>query len=282
MTTLSEPAATLPTMGTEELLRAAAETIHRPRALAEAETFHVGVDLGTASTVLVVVDQDGWPVLTLTHPSGALRDGVVVDFVGAAKVVEELRQRAEANLGRALTEAATAYPPGVAESDQRTCQFVVERAGFEAVATCDEVQAAQRVLRVSNGVLVDVGGGSTGVGVLRDGQLVHLDDRPGGGHHLDLILAGALGVSIAEAERLKREDGASQLPILRPGIERIASQIRAMTTHHRGLPVHVAGGALRVPGAADVVAAFLDVPVHIHPHAELITPLGITHFAPSR
>lgn len=263
-----------------ELLLEAAGAIHRPRHLDEGATFRVGVDLGTATTVLVVVDDAGLPVLTLTHPSGALRDGVVVDFVGAARVVEDLRELAEATLGRPLTEAATAYPPGVPDSDRRTCAFVVERAGFDRVELCDEIQAAQQVLQLSDGVLVDVGGGSTGVGVLRAGELVHLDDRPGGGHHLDLILAGALGISTTEAERLKREDGARQLPIIRPGIERIATQVAAMTAGFDHLPVHVAGGALQVPGAAEVLATVLGVPVHVQPHTELITPLGITRFAP--
>lgn len=263
-----------------ERLLAAAATTARPRTLDQTETLRVGVDLGTAVTVLAVIDGGDRSVLTLSHPSGALRDGVVVDFVGASDVVDELRVRAEQLLDRPLTRAATAHPPGVPESDRRTCAFVVERAGFEAVEVCDEVQAAQQVLGVVDGILVDVGGGSTGVGVLVDGELVHLDDRPGGGHHLDLILAGALSITTEEAERRKREDGARHLPIIRPGIERIATQVRRMTAGHEHLPVYVAGGALQVPGAADVVAGVLGVPVHLHPHSELITPLGIAHLAP--
>ena len=40
--------------------------------------------------------------------------------------------------------------------------------------------------------MVDVGGGSTGVGIIRGGMLIDVGDLPGGGHHLNLILAGAL------------------------------------------------------------------------------------------
>lgn len=263
-----------------ELLEAAASSLDRPRDPVPAETLRVGVDLGTAMTVLVVIDGADRPVLTLAHPSGALRDGVVVDFIGAAEVVANLRVRAERMLDRPLTRAATAHPPGVPESDRRTCGFVVERAGFDTVELCDEIQAAQQVLEVEDGILVDVGGGSTGVGVLVDGELVHVDDRPGGGHHLDLILAGALSISTEEAERRKREEGARHLPIIRPGIERIATQVQRMSTGWGHLPVHVAGGALQVPGAADLVADMLGVPVHLHPHTELVTPLGIAHLAP--
>lgn len=239
-----------------------------------------GVDLGTASTALVAIDADGTPVLLLAHPSGALRDGVVVDFVGAAEAVADLRTRAGELLEQEVLAAATAFPPGVPDSDQRTCAFVLERAGFVDVELTDEVTAAQRLLGVADGVIADVGGGSTGVGVVRGGRLVQYDDRPGGGHHLDLILAGALGVSTEEAEHRKRRADPTHLHVLRPGLERIAESIRDLVAGHEDLPVHLAGGALRVPGADDVVSSRLHTPVASYPHAELITPLGIARCVP--
>lgn len=261
-----------------DLLALAAERLHRPAPVAGPLRF--GVDLGTASTVLVAIDDDGVPALLLTHPSGALRDGVVVDFVGAADVVAELRGQAASMLETAVSAAATAFPPGVDPSVQRTCAFVLERAGFEEVELTDEISAAQQLLEIVDGVVVDVGGGSTGVGVVRDGQLVQHDDRPGGGTHLDLILAGALGIRVDEAERRKRDEGTTHLPVLRPGLERIAESIRDLTTGHDELPVHLVGGALQIPGAADVVARRLDRQVTSYPHADLITPLGIARSVP--
>jgi ethanolamine utilization protein EutJ len=238
------------------------------------------VDLGTASCVLAVVDADGEPVWLDAHPSGALRDGVVVDFALAVDTVRELKQRAEDVLGVALTGAATAYPPCIDAADAKACAYVCESAGFDDATLVDEVSAAQRTLAVGDGVVVDVGGGSTGVGVFRRGRLEALDDRPGGGHHLDLILAGALGIGIEEAERRKRERGAQALPILVPGLQRIAESIRAMTAGAEDLPLHLAGGALMIPGAADVLAKYLERPVMTYPHALLITPVGIARSAP--
>lgn len=257
----------------DEVLRFAAERTDRPGHFSGPLRF--GVDLGTASTVLVATDAADTPVLVLVHPSGALRDGVVVDFVEAAEVVADLRANAEALLDVPVLTAATAFPPGVPLSDRQTCAFVLERAGFLDVELVDEITAAQHLLNVVDGVVVDVGGGSTGVGVFRHGQLVYQDDRPGGGHHLDLILAGALGISAEEAEPLKREAGRQHLPILRPGLERIAHSIRTLTADHEGLPVHLAGGALQIPGAAEVVSGQLNSPVSSYAHADLITPLGI-------
>ena len=239
-----------------------------------------GVDLGTASCVLVVLDGHGEPVYVASHPSGALRDGVVVDFAAATRTVRQLREDAEQVLGVPLTSAATAYPPCIAEPDARACRFVCEAAGFDKVTLTDEVSAAQAVLGVQDGVIVDVGGGSTGVGIFRDGQLTELADQPGGGHHLDLVLAGALGIGVGAAEELKRTDPGACLPYLVPCIERIGTSVRQMTLRAADLPLHLAGGALMVPGAADILSAYLGRETVSYAHALLITPFGIARCAP--
>lgn len=240
----------------------------------------VGVDLGTATTVLVVLDSDGRPVWIDAHPSGALRDGVVVDFAGAVASVSGLKRRAEEVLGITLVDAGTAYPPQIPVADAKACRYVCEAAGFEEISLVDEVSAAQRTLDVRDGVVVDVGGGSTGVGVFRGGELVALDDRPGGGHHIDLVLAGALDIPVRSAESYKREHPNEALPLLVPTLQRIAESVRLMTQDAEDLPVHLAGGALMLPAAEAVVASWLDRTVVTHPHALLITPLGIARSAP--
>ena len=74
-----------------------------------------------------------------------------------------------------------------------------------------------------------MGGGSTGVGIIRAGELIDVGDLPGGGHHLNLILAGALGIGIEEAERLKREEGGTYLHVLRAGLEKVAANIARLS-----------------------------------------------------
>lgn len=245
-------------------------------------TVRTGVDLGTATCVITVVDEEGMPVWIDVVPTAAIRDGVVVDFAGASAATAELRVRAQEALDRELSAAATAYPPCVGEAESRACRFVLEGAGFEDVTLLDEVSAANLALEVDDGVVVDVGGGSTGVGIFRNGELTFLDDRPGGGHHLDLIVSGALGIDLADAEAHKREstDGAL-LPILRPGFERIAQNIAELTRGAEHLDLHLAGGALMYPGAAQVISRYLDRPVHTYPNANLITPLGIARASTS-
>ncbi|MCM3847115.1 ethanolamine utilization protein EutJ [Pseudonocardia alni] len=251
-------------------------------ALAAAASLRAGVDLGTASCVLVVlaVAPDGTehPVWIDASPSGALADGVVVDFARATATVRRLRERAEAGLGVGLgagVPVATAHPPCIPAADAKACSYVCETAGFDRVALVDEVAAAQRTLGIRDGVVVDVGGGSTGVGVYRDGALVALDDRAGGGHHLDLMLAGGLGIAVEEAEPYKRAHPDEAFPLLVPGLQRIAENVRALTVGAEDLPLHLAGGALMIAGAQRVLATYLERTVVTHPHALLITPIGI-------
>lgn len=277
----------------EELLASAAataETVARDgapddsaiAALAAAASVRAGIDLGTASCVLVVlaVAPDGTehPVWVDAYPSGALADGVVVDFARATATVRRLRERAEAGLGVELgagVPVATAHPPCVPAAEAKACSYVCETAGFDRVDLVDEVAAAQRTLGIGDGVVVDVGGGSTGVGVYRDGALVALDDRPGGGHHLDLMLAGGLGIAVEEAEPHKRAHPDEAFPLLVPGLQRIAENVRALTVGAEDLPLHIAGGALMIAGARDVLATYLERTVVTYPHALLITPVGI-------
>ncbi len=258
----------------DEYLEQAAAVYRNPRPTGGAD-LRFGVDLGTATVVLTAVGADRRPVYYDQIPAEVVRDGVVVDFAAAVAVVRDLSARAEAALCSPINEAATAYPPGVGEAESRACRFVLEQAGIECRKIIDEVGAAQELLQVRDGAIADVGGGSSGVGVYRDGKLVSLADRPGGGHHLNLILAGALSVDVAEAEVLKRTAAGDHLSILTPGIERVADNIRRLMEPLPGGPVHLIGGALMYPGAGRIVSRYVGHPVAEHPHALLVTPFGI-------
>jgi ethanolamine utilization protein EutJ len=257
----------------QQFLAAAAKRLRKPSA--ERGGLRFGIDLGTATIVLTAVDAAMRPVYWDFVRAQVVRDGVVVDFHGAAQAVRELKTRTEAALGLKVSEAATAHPPAVPLSDCRACSFVLQQAGIECRNLIDEVTAANALLGVRDGAVIDVGGGSTGVGVFRDGTRVSLSDRAGGGHHLDLILAGALRLSIEDAEVRKRERGAEVLEILRPGIERVAASIAQQCDGKNPGVVHLAGGALQIPGADQVIESYLGWPVQAYGHAELITPFGI-------
>lgn len=255
-------------------LQAAAACHCRPAADAPGP-LRFGIDLGTATVVLTAVDAAGGPVYWDSVPCAAMQDGVVVNFAQAVEAVRGLRRDAEQALGVAVTDAATAHPPGVPAADCRACRFVLEQAGIDCRALTDEVSAAQALLRVRDGAVADVGGGSTGVGVFADGRLVALSDEPGGGRYLDLIVAGALGIPTDEAERRKRAAPAAVAGIVRPGLERIGHLIARQIGGRDVAAVHLVGGAICLPEAGAIVAEIVGRPVRTYPHADLVTPFGI-------
>jgi ethanolamine utilization protein EutJ len=237
----------------------------------------VGVDLGTAYTVLVVLDEHDEPLAAAYERADVVRDGVVVDFLGAADVVRRLRADVESRLGVRLTTAQGAYPPGVARSEVRAVQHVIEAADLDCSGLVDEPTAANAVLGLRDGAVVDVGGGSTGIAVVSGGRVVHTADEPTGGTHLSLVIAGALGVSFEEAEALKTDPAEQQrlLPLVRPVMEKVAT-IVGRHTRGRDVPtVCLVGGSVAFPGFADVVeeASGLRTVVPVSPL--FVTPLGI-------
>ena len=151
-----------------------------------------GVDLGTANIVLAVVDQENRPVAGITYPSTVVRDGVVVDYMGAVRIVTRLKAELEEQLGVGLDAAGCAIPPGIVSGSVKAIGNVVESAGFRLTSTVDEPTAAASVLGITDGAVVDVGGGTTGISILKDGEVIYVDDEPTGGTHMTLVLAGFL------------------------------------------------------------------------------------------
>jgi ethanolamine utilization protein EutJ len=243
-----------------------------------------GVDLGTAYTVLVALDGNDRPLAAAYEYADVVRDGVVFDFVGAVDVLGRLKRDVESRLGVSIPAAHGAYPPGVAPSEVRAVAHVIESAGMECSGLVDEPTAANAVLGLRDGVIVDVGGGTTGVAVVADGEVVHTADEATGGTHLTLVIAGALGISFEQAEVLKK-DPAQQprlFPLVRPVMEKVATIVVTTT---RGWPVpkvYLVGGSASFPGFADAVsqASGLDAVVPVAPL--FVTPLGIARSAPAR
>jgi ethanolamine utilization protein EutJ len=242
-----------------------------------------GVDLGTAYVVLVVLDAEDRPLAAAHEAADVVRDGVITDFVGATDVLRRLKHRVEDRLGVALPGAHGAFPPGVAAGSVRAVRHAIESAGMECTGLVDEPSAANAVLGLRDGVVVDIGGGTTGIAVVQGGTVVHTADEPTGGTHLTLVIAGALGIPVEEAERLKKDptEQPRLFPLVRPVMEKVASIVSANT---RGWPtprVYLVGGTAAFPGFADVVsqASGLDAVVPVAPL--FVTPLGIARSAPA-
>jgi ethanolamine utilization protein EutJ len=241
---------------------------------------YVGVDLGTAYTVLVVLDEHYQPLAGIYQFAQVVRDGLVVDFIGAADLLRGMKRRLEERLGRELTHAASGYPPGVPQAEVRATANVVEAAGFRCVGLTDEPSAANRVLRLERGAIVDVGGGTTGIAVIQDGKVVYTADEPTGGTHFSLVIAGALKISFEEAEKLKTNPAEQErlFPLVRPVMEKVAS---IAARHVRPFAVErltLVGGASAFKAMASVVADYTGIPAETPSRPLFVTPLGIAMY----
>ena len=243
------------------------------------EPLHVGVDLGTAYLVLVVLDQDKQPLAGEYQFAQVVRDGLVVDYLGVVDLLCEMKQRVEKRLGRQLTHAASGFPPGVHQVEVRASANVVEAAGLHCTSMIDEPTAANALLGLQNGAIVDVGGGTTGIAVLQDGEVVYTADEPTGGTHFSLVIAGAQDISFEAAEVMKVNptEQSRLFLIIRPVMEKVASIV---TRHIAQSQVQVesltfVGGTSAYPGMAAVIEDYTGLPTHIPERPVFVTPLGI-------
>ena len=169
---MTQPSGARPRPGeTLAEVMAALEQVLEAGPLTERPTrIKAGVDLGTAYTVLVALDEQDRPLAAAYEFADVVRDGVVTDFAGAIDLVRRLKQKVEAHLGVSIPAAHGAYPPGVPLSEVRAVLHVIEAAEMECSGLVDEPSAANAVLGLRDGVVVDVGGGTTGIAVVRDGD----------------------------------------------------------------------------------------------------------------
>ncbi|MCC8024605.1 MAG: ethanolamine utilization protein EutJ [Clostridium sp.] len=236
-----------------------------------------GVDLGTANIVIAVTDEENRPVAGATAVSKVVKDGIVVDFVGAMQTVRRLKLRLEHMLGVTLETAATAIPPGIIEGNVRCISNVVEGAGFEVTNVIDEPTAAASVLDIADGAVVDVGGGTTGISILRGGKVIFTADEPTGGTHMTLVLAGYYGISIEEAEELKKDKSREDdvFPVIKPVVQKMASIVKGFLTDHEVDRVYVVGGASCFKDFESTFEKELGITTVKTNDSLLVTPLGI-------
>ena len=205
------------------------------------KNLRVGIDLGTSSIVLSVVNDKGKPIYGAFEYNESIRDGLVVDYVGAVTITRELKAKAEAALGTELVYAAAAVPPGTIGKNKEVVGHVLESAGFEVTCILDE---------------------------------------PTGGTHMNLVISGAYGISIPEAEAYKRNEANKRdvYATIRPVVEKMAAiSKRALHEggYEKGTPIVVVGGASNFEEFTKTFSQYIGLPVHKPLYPEFVTPLGI-------
>lgn len=217
----------------------------------------LGVDLGTCDVVSMVVD----------------RDGIVWDFFGAVTIVRRHLDTLEQQFGRRFSHAATSFPPG---TDPRISINVLESAGLEVSHVLDEPTAVADLLQLDNAGVVDIGGGTTGIAIVKKGKVTYSADEATGGHHISLTLAGNRRISLEEAEQYKRGHGEEIWPAVKPVYEKMADIVARHIEGQGITDLWLAGGSCMQPGVAELFCKqFPALQVHLPQHSLFMTPLAI-------
>jgi cell division protein FtsA len=159
--------------------------------------------------------------------------------------------------------------------------------------------------------VIDMGGGTTGMAVFAEGQLLHTAQLPVGGQHVTNDIARLLSTPVAQAERLKTLYGSAQpspdddremlsislvgeeehhvhkiprsevVRFIKPRLEETFELARARLeaaclTRESGNRVVLTGGASQLPGAREMASRILDRQVRLGKPAHL---RGLPEFA---
>ena len=259
----------------DELVDQFEKVIEKP-ILEKSKIYYTGVDLGTACVVLAVLDENKRPVAGAYRYADVVKDGMVVDYIGAIRIVRELKNEIEEKLGEELLYAAAAIPPGTESIDGGAIKNVVQAAGFELTNLLDEPTAANEVLKIQNGAVVDIGGG-TGTSIIKDGKVVYVADEPTGGTHFSLVVAGAYGINFDDADKFKRnkKNHKELLPILKPVIEKVGSIINIHVKDHYVKEISLVGGTACLEGIEEVIEKQTKIYTYKPKNPMFVTPLGI-------
>ncbi len=240
-------------------------------------TLYAGVDLGTAYIATAVVDDQGVPVAgALTKSQSFVRDGLVLDYVGAISILKEQVVKLQA-AGFPLTSAAVAFPPGTTGRNANTFGHVIESVGLEVAGMLDEPTAASKVLDITDGAVVDIGGGTTGISIIKNGEVVYTADEPTGGTHVDLVLSGHFKVGQNEAESMKRDPDKQWeiLYLVKPVFEKMAAIVNTHLQNHQVERIYLVGGTSCFPRIEKVMEEETGIKTIKPANPLLVTPLGI-------
>ena len=192
----------------------------------------MAIDLGTANTLVYVKSQgivlDEAKLMLGRTPGNIeairpLRDGVIADFEVAQEMIRHFIRKVHKRRSFASPQIVICVPSGATPVERRAIREAAESAGARRVFLIEEPMAAAiganlPVTEATGSMVVDVGGGTTEVGVLSLGGIVYSRSIRVGGDKMDeSIIAYVrrthnLLLGEASAERIKRELGSACPP----------------------------------------------------------------------
>src|ERR1044071_2538932 len=158
--------------------------------------------------------------ITASRP---LRDGVIADFEVAEEMIKHFIRKVHNRRGFASPLIIVCVPSGSTAVERRAIQESAESAGARKVALIEEPMAAAigaglPVTEPSGSMVVDIGGGTTGVAVISLGGIVYARSARVGGDKMDEAVIAYIRrvhnllIGESTAERIKKEIGAACPP----------------------------------------------------------------------
>lgn len=238
---------------------------------------YVGVDLGTAYTVLAVLDAEKRPLAGRYQFAQIVRDGLVVDFIGAIQLLKKMKAEVEADLGFALEHAATTFPPGVPLAEVKATKNVLIGAGLECSQFVDEPTGANALLQISDGAVVDIGGGTTGIAIVENGKVIYTADEATGGTHFSLVVSGAMNVPFLEAEKIKTDPAQARMvaSLVHPVMQKVGSIVARHIKPFNVETIYLVGGTSSMLDINEVIHDMTGVKTVTPNHPMLVTPIGV-------
>ena len=258
----------------DNALKTAARVVNSDTPIAAVgQTLRLGIDLGTSDIVSMVLDESNTVLAACLEWADVVRDGVVLDFYGATQILKRQLNHLEQVFGVDFEQATTSFPPG---TDPRISVNVLQAAGLELSAVIDEPSAVAHLLDLDKAAVVDIGGGTTGIAVVQNGQVVYSGDEPSGGRHVSLTIAGGEKISLEAAEQLKITKGKQVWPMVKPVFEKMADIVRAHIQGHDVRTLYLSGGSCSLSGVGELFAEeFPELTIVLPKHPIFLTPFAI-------
>ncbi|MDI9349408.1 MAG: rod shape-determining protein [Candidatus Symbiobacter sp.] len=152
-----------------------------------------------------------------------LRDGVIADFEVAEEMIKHFIRKVHNRRTFASPQIIICVPSGSTAVERRAIQESAESAGARRVFLIEEPMAAAigaglPVTEPTGSMVVDIGGGTTEVGVLSLGGIVYARSVRVGGDKMDEAIIAYMRrmhnllVGESSAERIKKEIGSACVP----------------------------------------------------------------------
>ena len=270
----------------------------------DSRLFNVQWPVGNAAAGgRVVVDQDIRRVMIEARARSTVEGREILHAVPLSFMVDETDHVADPRGLYCSTLTARLHIVDAAASALRTLGACVARCDLDIAEVVSAPMAAGLATLVDDeremgATVIDMGGGTTGVAVFAERQLLHTAQLPLGGMHITSDLARELVTTVAHAERMKTLHGNAQsfadderqlltvplvgedehqfikvprsmvVNVVRPRVEEIFQLVHdrmdsAGLTRAMGARIVLTGGACQLAGVRELAAHMLNKPVRL-------------------